>query len=197
MKKCAKCGCICDDATNFCTVCGSNQFEAVETAVQDAASDIEAAAENLNEAAGNVEGKTAAAVEEFKNEAAQPVPGTDRPVFVPVTPVQPEAEMTPPKDITKEKKEKPEKSTKPVSTGLFFLFDILVAIPLVGLVLTLVFSAFAKNLNVQHYWKAKLIRIIIVVVIAVIMAILGLIFREQLTDSLQPLINAIQKALNA
>ena len=201
MKKCAKCGCICDDATNFCTACGSNQFEAVETVVQNAASEIEAAAENLNqgsnETVGVAEEKTVAAVEEIKNVATEPISGTDRPAFAPVMPLQPENETQPQKDNLNRKKEKPEKSTKPVPTGLFFLFDILLAIPLVNLICTLVFSAFAKNLNVQHFWKSKLIWIIIFVVLAILSLVLGLVFKNQLLEIAQPLINAVQKALNA
>ncbi|MBO4391923.1 MAG: hypothetical protein J5816_01325, partial [Clostridia bacterium] len=91
-------------------------------------------------------------------------------------------------------KGKKEKSTKPVSTGMFFLFDILLAIPLVNIIVTLIFAAFAKNLNVQHFWKSKLIWIIIFVVLSIAGFILGLIFKDQLLDVVQQVTDIIQKA---
>ena len=64
---------------------------------------------------------------------------------------------------------------KPVSTAVFFGLEILISIPLIGLIASIIFSFAPQNANLKHYARAKLIRCIISLILSVFL-IIGCIF---------------------
>ncbi len=64
--------------------------------------------------------------------------------------------------------------TAPLSTASFFWMPVIVAIPIVGLIVLLVW-AFSKNTNVnrKHYARSVLIWVLISVILGVLVSILG------------------------
>ena len=63
---------------------------------------------------------------------------------------------------------------KPISPWGYVGYEILYAIPIVGLILAIVFSITSKNKNVKNFAKAQLIMIVIGIVLLFILVILGL-----------------------
>lgn len=64
----------------------------------------------------------------------------------------------------------------PVSTGLFFLLNLIMPIPVVGFILSFILTLAAKNKNLKNYSKAYLIGNLIIIIIAIIILILMLVF---------------------
>ena len=61
---------------------------------------------------------------------------------------------------------------KPISPLGYIGYELLYAIPVVGLICAIIFSFFSKNQNKKHFARAQLIAILIgVVILAVLMAI--------------------------
>lgn len=200
MKKCVKCGLIVPDGVNFCTECGTNEFVSFEKTVANEAikaedtvaeqgvtlenkteDAVETVTDEIRSATTTVNGKPINEVDSFLKDSAD---NTNKPE--PVAPV-----------IETEKEEKPlsDKSTRVISTGKFFLFDLLAVIPVIGIISVIVGSAFSKNLNSQHYWKSKLIWLIIGIVLAIIGTVAGFILKDMLITYFGNIANNIQSAI--
>lgn len=65
-------------------------------------------------------------------------------------------------------------SHKPISAWGYVGYEILYAIPIVGLVLAIIFSITAKNRNVKNFAKAQLIMLVIGIVLFAILTALGM-----------------------
>lgn len=65
-------------------------------------------------------------------------------------------------------------SHKPISPWGYIGYEILYAIPVVGLVLAIIFAITSKNKNVKNFAKAQLIMVVIAVVLVLIMFGLGM-----------------------
>ena len=65
-------------------------------------------------------------------------------------------------------------SHKPISPWGYIGYEILYAIPVVGLVLAIIFSITSKNKNLKNFAKAQLIMIVIGIVLFFVLTALGL-----------------------
>lgn len=71
---------------------------------------------------------------------------------------------------------------KPVSTGLYFLLLIVSALPVVGLITSIICLASAKNRSFKNFCKAAVILGIIYLVIVIACAVLSWIFIDELNE---------------
>ena len=72
----------------------------------------------------------------------------------------------------------PQPNEKPVSTGAFFGLELLLAIPVIGLIAAIIFSFAPKNNSLRNYARAKLIWCVISILITVLL-IVGLLIAAE------------------
>ncbi|MBO4413231.1 MAG: zinc-ribbon domain-containing protein [Clostridia bacterium] len=187
MKFCSNCGNRLEDDALFCSNCGANfaskAAEEVKEAATEAAAEINETvvekAEEVKEAAVKAEEKIEPAVK-----PAQPA-SQSQPIIPP-----PVIANEAPAEVVEDEKAKA-KATKPLSLGIFILFDILLCIPVINFIMTLVLSFAPKNKNVRHFWQAKLVWLIIAVVLLLVSGIFALIFQEQISVFIKNAYDAI------
>ena len=89
----------------------------------------------------------------------------------------------------------PAQIEKSVSTAVFFGLEILISIPLIGLIASIIFSFAPKNENLKHYARAKMIRCIISLILSILL-IIGCIFVVQtVTTEVQKKIDEFSASL--
>ncbi|MBP5270582.1 MAG: zinc-ribbon domain-containing protein [Clostridia bacterium] len=184
MKFCSNCGNRLEDDALFCSNCGASFAPKADEEVKEAASEVAAeVSEPVSEKAEEIR-QAEARVEEKAETVVSPAPQS-QPIIPP-----PVIANEAPEAVVEDEKAKA-KANKPLSLGVFILFDILLCIPVINFIMTLVLSFAPKNKNVRHFWQAKLVWLIIGVVLLLVAGIFALIFQEQISTAIKSVYDAI------
>ena len=174
-KFCTQCGKELTEEMIFCTNCGTKVA-------------VEPVAEVVAEPVAEVAEEPVVEVEEPVAEPTpQPVPTpvpqpAPKPMSQPVytrepLPTPPPAYAPQPVHTPQAPQVQQDKTNKIVGTGTFFWFKLLYAIPVVGFILSIIFSFAPKNKSLKNYSRATLIWYLIgIIFVAIIVLVMVLAF---------------------